>query len=202
MDPRAKVRDNLSNVLGPPGEVWRAGAIEIAYFAPERDQRHAVIATFGVAEAPDGMLILQQEPSGGALLGLVGLLAEYAAHATERGRLEFGDVVPAASSLASLCAMQALLLVPPIPLSSAVERDLDHGGDVAWLLPLFAAEVEHARSEGAASLMARFALANVDPTDLLRPRLFEESPPARTASAVHVGEIEIQRKVRPRAARW
>lgn len=194
------VRAHLVRHLGPPGETFqlsgnpakgaRIRRLDLPFFAPEQHVRHAVFATVGasVYVMPDGgrmeaMLVLAEIPPRARFGAVHALLASFATYAEQHeAPLDYGDVVPAEALLAPLVHTDdrsgetptALMLVPPVPVSPDLARvDLPSGEriDVAWLLPVYAAEAELALARGAEAVMALFALEAVDPTSLTRRRL-------------------------------
>ncbi len=189
---REAVRQHLYARLGPAGEAEvlegnplpgsPVQRLELPFFYPEGPIEVAVFATIGASAfvMPDGgrlegLFLCREPPERDAFPHVHALLAAFATQAEATGAtLDLGDVIPAQALLAPLAPMDALLLLPPVPLGAELAHlELPGGGrvDFAWLMPVFDDEAALAIREGAQRLMALFALERVDPCDLRRRRL-------------------------------
>lgn len=191
-DLREAVRQHLYAHLGPAGEAEvlegnplpgsPVQRLDLPFFYPEGPLTVAVFATIGASAfaMPDGgrlegLFLCREPPERDAFTHVHALLAAFATQAEATGAtLDFGDVVPAQALLAPLAPMDAVLLLPPVPVSAELAHlalPNEARVDFAWLMPVFEDEAEFAIREGAQRLMALFAFEQVDPCDLGRRRV-------------------------------
>lgn len=216
---RQAVQNHLYAHLGPAGEIETLEGspledspvqrLDLAFFLPEQHIPVAVFATMGAAayEMGDGgrmeaLMLCRPTPQREAFEPIHGLLSAFATHAeATQTVLDMGDVIPARELLAPISAMQAVLLLPPVPATPALAHLVLPGGttiDLTWLMPVYDEEADFALREGPEQLMALFALEKLDPCDLAR------RPLDITRSVPNLGTVQeaLGRGVPPRTASY
>lgn len=212
-----KVRHHLVEFLGAPDEVFELSgspvpgspmtALNLAYFAPQGPQGPVVFATCGACLAPmadgrrvEGLVLLRKQPSQPVFDAIQRLLAQFALFPeTSSAAVQLGDVVRAAEMLRPMCAMDAVLFMPPVPFVPGFHRaaiDKEHFVDLVWLLPVYEAEAQYAMQHGPQALMMLFAAQGVDLTDLARSVADTDVDPAQAEAQAQQATQQAQERAK------
>ena len=212
-----KVRHHLVEFLGAPDEVFELSgspvpgspmtALNLAYFAPQGPQGPVVFATCGACLAPmadgrrvEGLVLLRKEPTPPVFDAIQRLLAQFALFPeTSSAAVQLGDVVRAAEMLKPMCAMDAVLFMPPVPFVPGFHRapiDKERFVDLIWLLPVYEAEAQYAMQHGPQALMMLFAAQGVDLTDLARSVADTSVDPAQAEAQAQQATQQAQERTK------
>lgn len=151
--------------------------LHVAQFAPEGPTSPNVFATCGASlyEMEDGrriegIVICRREPTEEERQGILRLLGRFSLFpATQKAVFRPGDLIDAKEDLAAFCDMDSVLMLPPLPFVDTFRTvDSRHGAiEILWLVPIFNAEAEYARTHGIPALLN---LVSAQGLDLSEPR--------------------------------
>ena len=187
---RVRVHQHLIQHLGPTKEVFEVTGstlsgspvkdFNVSYFAPQGPQSPVVFSTSGAFQFEmnderrvEGLVILHRKPKDEAITSIQRLLRFFALFSESNDEaIRVSDVLETPGDLTSFCAMDAVLLIPPVPLSPKFRRlRLTESVDIEflWLLPVYASEVDYTMEHGAQATLMLLAAQGLNAIDPQRP---------------------------------
>ena len=199
-----RVRRHLVEHLGAPKAVFEVSGspladspvqtLNLAYFCPQGADAPVVFATCGASlfemkdgRRVEGLVLLHKEPDAAAFASVQRLLGSFALFAESNDEaIQVNDVLHVPDDLTAFCAMDAVLLIPPVPFVPTFHRlSVAESAEVEllWLLPVYASEVEYALEHGPQATIMLFAAQGLNMSDPQRPEADTQISPGEAEAA-------------------